>query len=112
MKRYEGAVSGLNRQRALRACIATLRTRKVKLLLIRLAAVVFLVPVLLQCLLAYSVARDARILPPQLQSCKNLLVVTAHPDDESLFFSPSIIGVLDGNHAIRGSLLAMSRGMS
>jgi N-acetylglucosaminylphosphatidylinositol deacetylase len=36
--------------------------------------------------------------------------VTAHPDDECLFFSPSILGVLDRNRDITGGLLVMSTG--
>jgi hypothetical protein len=36
--------------------------------------------------------------------------VTAHPDDECLFFAPSILGTLDGNPDIKGALLVMSTG--
>ena len=46
----------------------------------------------------------------QLLAAKNLLIVTAHPDDECLFFAPSILGVLDRNRGITGGLLAMSTG--
>ncbi|KAH8801406.1 putative glycan biosynthesis protein [Xylogone sp. PMI_703] len=60
--------------------------------------------------LAYLVAKDARLLPPVLRRAKNLLIVTAHPDDECLFFAPSILGVLDGNPETVGSLLVMSTG--
>ncbi|KAK4155747.1 hypothetical protein C8A00DRAFT_31407 [Chaetomidium leptoderma] len=76
----------------------------------RVTIIALLVPVLLQWLLAYVVGSDARILPPQLLAAKSLLIVTAHPDDECLFFSPSILGVLDRNKEITGALLVMSTG--
>jgi N-acetylglucosaminylphosphatidylinositol deacetylase len=76
----------------------------------RVTVVALLVPILLQCVIAYLIGSDARILPPQLLAAKNLLVVTAHPDDECLFFAPSILGTLDGNPDIKGALLVMSTG--
>lgn len=79
-------------------------------LLSRLALLAVVVPLILQWLLAYLVGRDARILPPELLAAKNLLVVTAHPDDECLFFAPSILGLLDRNKAMTGGLLVMSTG--
>lgn len=77
---------------------------------IRLSAVVVLVPLLLQWILGYLIGGDARLLPRELQGAKNLLIVTAHPDDECLFFAPSILGVLDRNHHINGGLIVMSTG--
>lgn len=79
--------------------------------MLRGAVFAMVLPVLLQWLLAYVVGSDARILPPQLQAAKNLLIVTAHPDDECLFFAPSILGVLDRNRAVTGGLLVMSTGV-
>jgi N-acetylglucosaminylphosphatidylinositol deacetylase len=76
----------------------------------RVTVVALLVPILLQCVIAYLIGSDARILPPQLLAAKNLLVVTAHPDDECLFFAPSILGTLDRNPDIKGALLVMSTG--
>ncbi|KAK3322680.1 putative deacetylase LmbE-like domain-containing protein [Apodospora peruviana] len=78
--------------------------------IIRLGVVALVLPLLLQWIVAYLVGSDARILPPQLLTAKNLLIVTAHPDDECLFFAPSILGVLDRNKDITGGLLAMSTG--
>ena len=78
--------------------------------LIRIGLVVALFPILLQWLLAYILGSDARLLPPELLGAKNLLIVTAHPDDECLFFAPSILGVLDRNHGINGGLVVMSAG--
>ncbi|KAK3937562.1 hypothetical protein QBC46DRAFT_392503 [Diplogelasinospora grovesii] len=78
--------------------------------IIRTGLLVLLVPPFLQWIIAYLVGSDARILPPQLLAAKNLMIVTAHPDDECLFFSPSILGVLDRNKHTTGSLLVMSNG--
>lgn len=80
--------------------------------LIRLAVAALVLPLMLQWVIAYLVGSDIRVLPAQLQAAKNLLIVTAHPDDECLFFAPSILGVLDRNHQIKGGLLVMSTGGS
>jgi len=93
------------------ACHWLTATRTRRRWLIRTALVAFLFPLLLQWVLAYILGSDARLLPPELLTAKNLLVVTAHPDDECLFFSPSILGVLDRNKNIKGGLVVMSTGM-
>ncbi|KAM0464192.1 hypothetical protein ACHAPV_002741 [Trichoderma viride] len=85
-------------------------TRGRRRTLLRLAVAILVIPLFLQWLLAYVVGRDARLLPPELLQAKNVLIVTAHPDDECLFFSPTILGVLDRNRAINGGLLVMSTG--
>ena len=77
---------------------------------IRIALILLVLPLFLQWLVAYVVGSDARLLPSSLQGAKDLLIVTAHPDDECLFFAPSILGVLDRNNEVRGSLLVMSTG--
>ena len=69
-------------------------------------------PLILQILLAYVVGSDFRLLPAELQEAKSLLIVTAHPDDECLFFAPSILGVLDRNSDTVGGLVVMSTGQS
>ncbi|KAK3681590.1 putative deacetylase LmbE-like domain-containing protein [Podospora appendiculata] len=84
--------------------------RRVWRWVLRVAVLALLVPPILQWIIAYLVGSDARILPPQLLAAKNLLIVTAHPDDECLFFAPSILGVLDRNKAMTGGLLVMSTG--
>lgn len=86
--------------------------RKIRRLLLRLILVIAITPFVLQILLAYVVGSDFRLLPAELQQAKNLLIVTAHPDDECLFFAPSILGVLDRNPNTVGSLLVMSTGES
>ncbi|KAK4450948.1 hypothetical protein QBC34DRAFT_60813 [Podospora aff. communis PSN243] len=78
--------------------------------LFRVALIALLLPLFLQWIIAYIVGGDARILPPQLLAARNLLIVTAHPDDECLFFAPSILGVLDRNRDMTGGLLVMSTG--
>jgi hypothetical protein len=80
--------------------------------IIRLAVLALVLPLLLQWLVAYIVGGDTRLLPGELQAAKNLLVVTAHPDDECLFFAPSILRVLDGNPQVQGHLLSLSNGMN
>ncbi len=94
----------------LRPCRWLVATRSRRRALVRVGLVVVLVPLLLQLVLAYLLGGDARLLPPELLRAKNLLLVTAHPDDECLFFAPSVLGVLDRNHAVKGSLLVMSTG--
>lgn len=64
----------------------------------------------LQFILAYVVSKDARLLPSTLQRSKSLLIVTAHPDDECLFFAPSILGILEENLSTKGGLLVLSTG--
>ncbi|CAK7272410.1 hypothetical protein SEPCBS119000_005108 [Sporothrix epigloea] len=78
--------------------------------LLQLALLALICPLVLQWVLAYLIGRDERLLPPDLQSAKNLLVVTAHPDDECVFFAPSILGVLDQNRNVHGSLISLSTG--
>ena len=85
-------------------------SRRTWRLLLRIGLVILIVPLVLQLVIAYLVGNDARLLPPALQGAKNLLIVTAHPDDECLFFAPSILGVLGRNHDMVGGLLVMSTG--
>lgn len=95
-----------------RACHWLVATRVRRRWLIRAVLIVLLIPLLLQWVLAYILGSDARLLPPELLKAKNLLIVTAHPDDECLFFAPSILGVLDRNKNIKGGLVVMSTGLS
>ncbi|KAF7628793.1 putative glycan biosynthesis protein [Aspergillus flavus] len=71
---------------------------------------VFLIaPLFLYHLLAYYLANDPRLVPSAFRTAKNILLVTAHPDDETLFFSPSILYRNDDATVTRG-LLALSSG--
>ncbi|PNP48995.1 hypothetical protein THARTR1_10246 [Trichoderma harzianum] len=93
-----------------KACYWPVGTRSRRRTLLRVAIVILVIPIVLQWFLAYIVGSDARLLPPELLRAKSLLVVTAHPDDECLFFSPTILGILDRNRAINGGLLVVSTG--
>jgi hypothetical protein len=84
--------------------------RRVLRRLLRILLVITAIPLILQVFLAYFVGQDARLFPPALQRAKNLLIITAHPDDECLFFAPSILGVLDRNPDTVGGLLVLSTG--
>lgn len=85
-------------------------TRSRRRLLLRSTLVVLLAPILLQWVLAYVLGGDARLLPPELAHARHLLLVTAHPDDECLFFAPSVLGVLDRDPDVQGGLLVLSTG--
>lgn len=61
-------------------------------------------------LLAYRLTNDPRLVPRAFRQAKNILFVTAHPDDESLFFSPSVLYRSDDPAVTRG-LLVLSAGM-
>ncbi|GKT85598.1 glycosyltransferase family 32 protein [Colletotrichum tofieldiae] len=78
--------------------------------IIRIVIVALMIPVFLQWALAYLLGSGSWVLPHELQHADSILVVTAHPDDECLFFAPTILGILDRNRKIRGGLLAMSIG--
>ncbi|KAE8380068.1 putative deacetylase LmbE-like domain-containing protein [Aspergillus bertholletiae] len=66
-------------------------------------------PLFLYHLLAYHLANDPRLTPGAFRTAKNILLVTAHPDDETLFFSPSILYRRDDATVTR-ALLALSSG--
>lgn len=102
--------SQFNFQRRITTWLNRRSARRHLRLLLRIAAIVILVPLFLQILLAYYVHGDPRLLPPALRQAKNLLIVTAHPDDECLFFSPSILAVLENNPTMRGGLIVLSPG--
>jgi N-acetylglucosaminylphosphatidylinositol deacetylase len=96
---------------AISRLIAVIRARGFRRLLVsRVLPIVIIVPLVLQILLADIIGKDPRLFPPALRQARSLLVVTAHPDDECLFFSPSILGVLSGNSEITGGLVVLSTG--
>lgn len=78
----------------------------------RVGTFVLVLSLALQYLLAYHLKDDSRLLPSTLQEAKNLLLVTAHPDDECLFFSPTVLGLLGKYSKTKGGLLVMSTGIS
>ncbi|GAA6058348.1 hypothetical protein JCM3770_005845 [Rhodotorula araucariae] len=50
------------------------------------------------------------LVPPELRAARSVLWVTAHPDDESFFFAPSILSLLAPPHNADGALLCLSVG--
>ncbi|KAF9892980.1 hypothetical protein FE257_000572 [Aspergillus nanangensis] len=68
-----------------------------------------IVPVVLYHLLAYRLANDPRLVPESFRHAKNILLVTAHPDDETLFFSPSIL-YRSEDPSVTRALLVLSLG--
>ncbi|KAB8228370.1 hypothetical protein ETB97_012794 [Aspergillus alliaceus] len=73
-----------------------------------LIAAFIITPVFLYHLLAY-LANDPRLVPSAFRTAKNILLVTAHPDDETLFFSPSIL-YRSKDATVNRALLAISSG--
>ncbi|KAE8153967.1 LmbE-like protein [Aspergillus avenaceus] len=66
-----------------------------------------IIPFVLYHLLAYPLAND--LVPGVFRTAKSILLVTAHPDDESLFFGPSTLYRADDQSVTR-SLLVFSDG--
>lgn len=56
-----------------------------------LFVVCFCLPLVLYVLLGSYLANDPRLVPHAIRNARNVLLITAHPDDECLFFSPSIL---------------------
>jgi hypothetical protein len=79
-------------------------------IILQLLPFILIAPIVLYILLAYVLRGDPRLFPSTLRDAKNLLIVTAHPDDECLFFSPSILGILEAKPQTVGGLLVLSTG--
>ncbi|KAF4212834.1 hypothetical protein CNMCM8980_010086 [Aspergillus fumigatiaffinis] len=81
--------------------------------LVRIASSLFFIvaftALCLYVLLAYYLGNDPRLVPVAFQEARSILFVTAHPDDETLFFSPSITYRRDDPHVQR-ALLVISSG--
>jgi hypothetical protein len=69
------------------------------------------VPVILYIVLAYMVAGDPRLLPLAIRNARSVLLVVAHPDDECLFFGPSILNVWAEDRSVGRALLVLSSGL-
>jgi N-acetylglucosaminylphosphatidylinositol deacetylase len=67
------------------------------------------VPAILYIVLAYMVAGDPRLLPLAIRDARSVLLVVAHPDDECLFFGPSILNAW-GDRRVGRALLVLSSG--
>src|SRR5687768_2290128 len=86
-------------------CFANRRRRTT---IVRIGIILCLWPIFLQIFLAYIVGSGIGLAPLGLAHAKNILLVTAHPDDECLFFAPSLLGILDAHRATKGGLLVLS----
>ncbi|GAA6031442.1 hypothetical protein JCM8097_005661 [Rhodosporidiobolus ruineniae] len=81
----------------------------------RTRSAVFRIVLALAALSTLLVAMSGRrLLPPslvaqELRSARSVLWVVAHPDDESFFFAPSILGLLN-QQGVQGALLSLSIG--
>jgi len=82
--------------------------RKSSLLFLFFTSILVL-PVILYFVLAYFVAGDPRLLPLAIRNARSVLLVVAHPDDECLFFGPSILNAW-GNPSVGRALLVLSSG--
>ncbi|KAN0077483.1 putative deacetylase LmbE-like domain containing protein [Elaphomyces granulatus] len=56
------------------------------------------------------VAGDPRLLPLAIRNARSVLLVVAHPDDECLFFGPSILNVWAEDRSVGRALLVLSSG--
>src|ERR1700760_3218822 len=67
------------------------RNRSIFYRLVLLLCIV--VPLGLYFLLAYIIPTSPALIPPSLLLSRRPVLVIAHPDDESLFFGPTILGL-------------------
>lgn len=74
-----------------------------------LFVIFFVIPIFLYTLLGTILANDPRLVPHAIRNARNVLLITAHPDDESLFFSPSILHNSEKTYVNR-HLLVLSSG--
>ncbi|KAL1970285.1 hypothetical protein VTN77DRAFT_5445 [Rasamsonia byssochlamydoides] len=84
-------------------------SRKKSSIALALVVIFFLIPLVLYFLLAYTLAGDPRLVPHAIRNARNVLLITAHPDDECLFFSPSILHAW-GNPHVNRAILVLSSG--
>lgn len=97
--------------RMLRRLLRQVRRHDWRCLMAYSALIIPSAAVFLYLLLAYYLAGDPRLVPHTIQQARNVLLVTAHPDDETLFFSPTILHGRN-NPDVTRSLLVLSTGES
>lgn len=71
-----------------------------------------LFPMLLYLLLGNILANDPRLVPHAIRNAQNVLFITAHPDDGTLYFGPSILQSLGRKNVNRYMLVLSSGGPS
>lgn len=84
--------------------------RRRRTAIIRTVVILCIFPILLQIFLAYIVGNRNGLAPLGLTQAKRVLLVTAHPDDECLFFAPSVLALLAAYPSMQGALLVLSTG--
>jgi N-acetylglucosaminylphosphatidylinositol deacetylase len=90
----------------------TFRLSRNRLLLFRLAILVVTVgPTALYILLAYLIPTSPALIPASLLLAKRPVLVTAHPDDESLFFGPTVLGLTKLGEPKELRILVLSSGI-
>jgi N-acetylglucosaminylphosphatidylinositol deacetylase len=92
--------------RRARRCITNLRRNRH--LTLQVLAMWVLFPVAAWLAAGTLVNRSKIGMPVQMNDARNVLVVTAHPDDESLFFGPTILQLT--RKKIQTNLLVLSAG--
>lgn len=70
----------------------------------------FLLPLAVWVIVCLVTNRGNLTFPPHLQQATNVLMVFAHPDDESLFFGPTILQLMRRKDPAKTHLLFLSSG--
>ncbi|KAF3392861.1 N-acetylglucosaminyl-phosphatidylinositol de-N-acetylase [Penicillium rolfsii] len=86
-----------------------LSTHRWPAILIALTSAVVTYALVLYLIFAYHLADDPRLVSDSFRRARRPMLITAHPDDETLFFSPTILYHRHDPHATR-SLLVISSG--
>ncbi|KOS38485.1 hypothetical protein ACN38_g10695 [Penicillium nordicum] len=89
--------------------VRRLRTQRWPAIVATLASAAVIWSLLLYFTLAYYLADDPRLVPDTFRHARRPILIIAHPDDETLFFSPSILYHRHDPHVTR-FLLVISSG--
>jgi len=72
---------------------------------------IILIPLFIYLLIILTPIKNLQsFIPMEIEKTKNFLIVVAHPDDECLFFSPTILGLISRGKI--GHILVLSKGNS
>lgn len=89
----------------------SIRSSRHRFPIFRFLAILFVVwPTLLYLFLAYVVPGSPALVPASLLASKKPLLVTAHPDDESLFFGPTLLNLIKYGNPKELRILVFSAG--
>jgi len=98
-------------RRTCRSNFPRLYARRILILRLVLAYFLLFLPIV-WLVLSTSLNSSGSTLPSQLDAAERVLVVVAHPDDESLFFSPTILHLTSRPAPKKTGLLVLSQGES